>query len=246
MVDTFHNIVRNKISVGNFPAGIAITPDGSKLYVTNLIDNSISVISTLSQKVLTTIKLPAFVSKWKGYPKLPACSDGTKAAASDPSPSGIAVSPDGRFAYVANAYDDNLLPACQPFQPGTVTVIQTSSNAVVNTLPSSGGLMATAISFLPNSNLALVANTGTDNFPSNTIGAVDTAQQQLIGAVTEPSRVVGPAEIDPQGGLIYVPNIGTGSGGESLLVLNASSLSPVKVFALPAGSFPMSLAIVPR
>ncbi len=53
------------------------------------------------------------------------------AAGSLPSPSGAALSPDGNFAYVTNAYDGNLLPTIVPCQKSTVTVIRTSDNMVV-------------------------------------------------------------------------------------------------------------------
>ena len=43
------------IHVGNGPVGIAITPDGSKAYVANQFDNTVSVIATATNTVVTTI-----------------------------------------------------------------------------------------------------------------------------------------------------------------------------------------------
>ncbi len=237
--DSYSGTVVASLPLGNFPAGIAITPDGSRLYITNLVDDTVSVINTAGPKVLTTIPLPP--STWHG--KNP-CTDGS--LPSGPSPTGLEVSPDGQWVYVTNAYDSNLLPTCSPFQPSNVTVIRTKDNTVVNSrnpIPS-GGFIATAINFVPNSNVALVANTGTNSYPDTRIGVINTASQSLTSVIPA-SPGVGPAEVDPWMRRIYIPNIGTGQGGEGILTLNSQSLGKVNFFTLPAGSFPVSLAIVP-
>lgn len=58
----------------------AITPDGAFVYVTNYVDDCISVIATADNTVVTTITLPE-----------------------DSEPVGIAITPDGAYAYVANS-----------------------------------------------------------------------------------------------------------------------------------------------
>ena len=237
--DSYSGSVVKNLPVGNFPAGIAITPDGYRLYITNLVDDTVTVIDTVRLKVQTTIKLPP--STWHG--KNP-CTDGS--LPSGPSPTGIEVSPDGQWVYVTNAYDSDILPTCAPFQPSTVTVIRASDNAVVdgkNPIPS-GGFLATAINFVPNSHVALVANSGTDSYPDTRIGVIDTVLQTLTSVITA-APGVGPAEVDPSQSHVYIPNFGSGSGGEGILTLNAQSLDKHNFFPLPAGSFPLSLAIVP-
>jgi YVTN family beta-propeller protein len=229
--------VLKSIPVGTFPADIAITPDGSKLYVTNLLDNTVSVLSTSSQTVLTTIAMPR--STFQGSPP-------SGCTLSDPSPTGVAITPDGKFAFVTNAYDDQLVPTCQPFQPSTVSVIRTADNTVINStnpIPSGGFLATTAINILPGGSIAFVGNTGTDNFPDNRIGVIDTERLSLISVTTEPAPVIGPAEIDPQLLLTYVPNIGNGAG-ESIVTLDNSSFAIANIFTLPSGSFPSSIAII--
>jgi YVTN family beta-propeller protein len=67
------------IDVGLAPFGIAVTPDGSNVYVTNL-SNTVSVIATATNVVSATISV----------------GNG---------PVGIAFTPDGSKAYVANQYD---------------------------------------------------------------------------------------------------------------------------------------------
>jgi YVTN family beta-propeller protein len=44
--------VTKPIPVGKDPYGIAITPDGSKVYLTNAADNSVSVIPTATNTVV--------------------------------------------------------------------------------------------------------------------------------------------------------------------------------------------------
>ena len=70
------------IDVGLAPAGVAVTPDGSKVYVANL-NNSVSVIDTATNAVSATIPV----------------GNG---------PVGVAFTPDGSKAYVANQFDDTV------------------------------------------------------------------------------------------------------------------------------------------
>ena len=43
------------IPVGTFPAGIAVTPDGTRVYVANFDDNTVSVIARPGNTVVATI-----------------------------------------------------------------------------------------------------------------------------------------------------------------------------------------------
>src|SRR5262249_9937216 len=65
------------IPVGSGPLGVAVTPDGSGVYVTNFQDNTVSVIATASNTVTATIPLGN-------------------------NPFGVAVTPGGSTVYVAN------------------------------------------------------------------------------------------------------------------------------------------------
>jgi len=51
------NYVKSRIAVGRNPRGIALSPDGKKLFVANRMDDSISVISTTTDKVVSTFDL---------------------------------------------------------------------------------------------------------------------------------------------------------------------------------------------
>jgi YVTN family beta-propeller protein len=64
-----------KIKVGSYPYGVSVTPDGSRVYVTNLFSSNVSVINTSTNMVIKTIDV-------------------------SPYPKGIVVSPDGKHVYV--------------------------------------------------------------------------------------------------------------------------------------------------
>jgi YVTN family beta-propeller protein len=107
------NIVIGEIGVGFGPAGIAITPDNSKVFVSNLDSvnevfgglgalsdpgDTVSVIDAMANDVIATITV------------------GNR-------PFGIAVTHDGTMTYVAN------------YLSGTVSVINVSTNSVIATIP---------------------------------------------------------------------------------------------------------------
>ena len=71
------------IPVGNNPIGLAVTPDGKHVYVTNFLGSTVSVIDTATRAVSATIPV-------------------------GPLPILVAVTPDGTHAYVSNQGDDTV------------------------------------------------------------------------------------------------------------------------------------------
>ena len=56
MIDVVKQVVvGSEIPVGNTPKRIAISPDGVYAYVTNTLDNTVSVITLAQNKVVATI-----------------------------------------------------------------------------------------------------------------------------------------------------------------------------------------------
>jgi YVTN family beta-propeller protein len=82
-----------------------VSPNGSKVYVTNTFSNTVSVINTATNTVIATIPV--------GLTRLSAA----------PCTMLVAVSPDGSKVYVANV------------DAGTVSVIDTAANMVSATIP---------------------------------------------------------------------------------------------------------------
>src|ERR1017187_2373415 len=98
------------IPVGFNPMGVSVSPDGTKVYITNNSDNpdtantgnTVSVINTATNTVSNTITNSVTASITVGT-----------------APNGIAVTPDGTKLYIANGYDS------------TVSVINTNTNTVI-------------------------------------------------------------------------------------------------------------------
>jgi len=127
--------------------------------------NTVSVIDTATNTVLTG----------PGFP-IPA---GT-------SPVAVAVTPDGKHAYVANAGSNN------------VSVIATASNTVVATVPV--GFLPDAVAVAPDGKHAYVANRG-----SNNVSVIATASNTVVATVTVGFEPVGVA-VTPDGKHVYVAN----------------------------------------
>jgi YVTN family beta-propeller protein len=57
VINTVTNMVTATVKVGNFPLGVAVDPDGSKVYVANAGDATVSVIDTATNTVTTTVQV---------------------------------------------------------------------------------------------------------------------------------------------------------------------------------------------
>lgn len=166
VLDTVGLTVLATIPVGNHPRGIDVTPDGTLALVANRDSSSVSVIDTVTYKVISTIALPSS------------------------NPYGVAITPDGRTAYVANGMDPGgavyvidigrravtgtIGVGGRPFKvavspdgtqalvtnnaPGTVSVIDTTTNTIVKTL--SVGAAAFGVTFHPNGTRGYVTANG--------------------------------------------------------------------------------------
>ena len=90
VIDTATNKVVKTISVGLAPSGVAVAPDGSRVYVANeAVKGTVSVIDTATNAVSATVAVGN-------------------------NPVGIAVKPDGRKVYVANKGRQGTLSCCCP------------------------------------------------------------------------------------------------------------------------------------
>jgi DNA-binding beta-propeller fold protein YncE len=96
---------RPSIAVGRIPAGIALSPDGSKAFVTNSGDNNVSVIEVnlSADPSFRALPTPVATGNWPGS---------------------IAVSPDGKYVFVANGESNSVtvFSGTPPFQPFALEV----------------------------------------------------------------------------------------------------------------------------
>src|ERR1017187_1661707 len=55
VINVATNTIIDTIQVGSYPRGIAVSLDGTRVYVANVNDNTLSVINTANNSVLATI-----------------------------------------------------------------------------------------------------------------------------------------------------------------------------------------------
>ena len=121
VLDLTTNTVLATVLVGSSPVGVAVTPDGSRVYVTNngLATKTISVIDTATNTVTATINVPS-------------------------PPYGIAINPAGTRAYVGLGFQNvavidtttNSVVATIPVGFGALCVaVNPTGTAVYATLP---------------------------------------------------------------------------------------------------------------
>jgi len=125
--------------VGEWPYGVAVSPSGEHIYVSNTSDNTVSVIRTSDKTVIDTVKVGTRpigieVTPDGNYVYVAVSRDNSVSVirTSDNSvsatvevggwPWGLAVSPEGDYVYVSNIADD------------TVSVIRTADNLTTDVL----------------------------------------------------------------------------------------------------------------
>jgi YVTN family beta-propeller protein len=218
------------IPVGSFPNGIEITNDGNYLYVTNANDNTISVIQTSDNTVFATIALTdanfsggitvtpddsyvyvAYENVNTGYfVSVIRTSDNTVIdnISVGSLPNQVTVNPNGSFVYVTHDVDNE-----------SITVIDTSSNSVVQTISGVDPYLGD-IAITPDGSYAYVANY---LFPSEKIYVIRTSDntvEDIISSVI--SNSYDTISITTDGSLVYV-------GGENVIsVIQTSDNSVIE------------------
>ena len=185
-------------------------------YITNSGDNTVSVLDTATNTVVTIVPVgssPVGVAVHPAETFVYVANRGdntvsilntttntvmaTVSVAS--SPVGVAVHPAGTFVYVANASSN------------TVSVLDTATNTVVATVPV--GTLPEGVAVHPAGTFVYVAN----QFPG-TVSVLNTATNTVVAIVPVGSNPVGVA-VHPAGALVYVVN----EGSNSVSVLNTAT-----------------------
>jgi uncharacterized protein (TIGR03437 family) len=146
-------------------------------YVANFGSDNVSVIDTSSNTVIATIMVGS-------------------------QPYGIAITPDGAFAYVANC-------------GGDVYVIDTSTNKVATKFLA--GKCPTGVAITPDGTRAYVT---LDN--ANSVAVIDTSSNTVMTKIAVGTAPGGIA-ITPDGTRVYVTNVGAMASGSSVSVIDTSS-----------------------
>ena len=137
-------------------------------YVANGQSSNVSVINTSDHTLFTTV------------------------IGLDLGPTGIAITPDGAFAYVTNNFGGN---------PGTVSVIAIATNSVVATIAVGTG--PTDLAITPDGAFAYVANDG-----SNSVSVIDILSNAVVATVVGMDDHPNGIAITPDGAFAYVTSFG--------------------------------------
>jgi YVTN family beta-propeller protein len=185
------------VEVGRGPLGVAIRPDRKEVYVTNFgtdrpalgeVGNTISVIRTASNKVIATItvgKLPSGIAFTPDGSRAYVTNRGDDTVSVIDTrirtelttvpvqykPANVAITPDGRHAYVTNFGDPF------PSLGTTVSVIDTTTNTVVATIPNVG-LGPLGLAVTPDGAHVYVVNV-----ISNNVSVIETATNTVVARV---------------------------------------------------------------
>lgn len=251
------NTVTATINVGEYPHGIAVSPNGEYLYVTNsgtargIGENgtdTVSVINTANNTVTATITgltnpdavavTPNGEYVYVANPTLNTVSvistvNNTVTANINVgvNPGGVAVTPNGEYVYVTNEGNTPDFETTPP-SGGSLSVISTTTNTVTATLPVGPG--AVGVAFTPNGKFAYVTNA-----ESSTVSVINTATYNVTANITVGEGTDGVA-VTPNGKYVYVTNEDNGS-------VSVISTATNNVTATIAGiAYPRGVAITPN
>jgi 6-phosphogluconolactonase len=206
------------------PAGVAVSPDGKSVYVTNAFSNpgEVSQYSAGAGGALVS-KSPATVPTNVGF---------------GGEPEGVAVSPDGRSAYVVNG----------GFVRGGGSIAQYSVGADGALSPKTpagfqAGSVPVGVAVSPDGRSVYVAdrlNNDVLQYSVGADGALSPLSPAAVVAGSNPSAVA----VSPDGKSVYVSN----SGGNTVSQYSVGAdgaLTAKNPTTVAAGSFPIGIAVSP-
>ncbi|WP_292379192.1 PGF-pre-PGF domain-containing protein [Methanosarcina sp. UBA289] len=207
VIDTTTNTVTARINTGSSTHGVAVSPDGTKVYVTNDVSSTDNSTVSIIDASINTVTATVPVGKWPyGIAVSPdgkkvyvanegsnnvsvidtATSKVTDTVNTRISPYGVAVTPDGTKVYVTNSWNRN------------VSVIDTATNKVTATVNTEDGTYGVVVS--PDGKKVYVAN-----YRSKNVSVIDTATDTVIATIEVGYGPIG-LTVTPDGKKVYVAN----------------------------------------
>jgi YVTN family beta-propeller protein len=218
---------------------IALSPDGSKAYLTEPTDNRLLVLNSWTGRTLATV---------------PVGDD----------PTGLALTPDGSEVWVVNTTLSSSATGSSsvtgpPLGTGTgsVSVVSTATNEVLGTVPVGSGPIDVA--FSPDGRTAYVTNNGV--LSPGSVSVIDTATLTVVATLTptpapNPSLAgsLGPnptsVAVTPNGAEVWVSEVndadelgGSSTTPDDVTVFN--TLTGAQMAQIPVGTGPFFMAISP-
>ncbi len=239
-------VVTATIPVGRFPDAVALSPDGTRAYVANFLDGTLSVVNTLSSQVIKTVNVgrdpdgvlqvgaAVYVTNLlSGTISVVDPSAGvvtgtiTLTGTATPAPSGLAASADGNHLYVDDARNGTTSVIDLTAAPGTVV-----GNVGVGTYPAYLAVHGTA-GFVANATKA-ASTPGTVSL----LNLADSAHPALAHTIAVGSHPYGIALLSGLGEALVT---NSGDGTVSVIDTNAHSL----LTTLAVGNTPDGIAVTP-
>lgn len=199
-IDLVSGNVVATIGVGSLPLGVAVTPDGKTAYVASLGLGTVSVVDAASHKVTATVTASAADAVW-----------------------GLALAPDGSMLYAA-------VQGGTQTSAGSVAIIATASNKVVDQVPVGVGPVYLAAS--ADGSRVYVANQS-----DNTVSVLDTASRKIVATIAVGSAPTGIA-VTPDGGTVYVAD----QAGNTVSVIDTATETRTAKIAVGRGPYGVAFA----
>lgn len=260
VIDTATNTVTATIAVGGTDTGVAVSPDGSKVYIGSFDTNTVSVIATATNRVIATIAVPSplgvavspdggkvYVANFdaSSVSVIATATNAVTAVIALPVgsyPLGVAVTPDDSRVYVASCSGD----CGSTVSVGTVSVIATATNMVTATIPV--GLNPHGVAVTPDGSKVYIANSASGsvsviatatNTVTDTVFGVPSAVAFGIFIQPAPLFIVSPDEVaTTASGLAYSRVSRTFNGTVTITNIGSSAINgPLQILftGLPAG-----------
>ena len=245
VINTASNTVTATINnPGGPPYGVAVTPDGSKVYVTIQYSPNVSVIDAASNTVIgspiTVGNSPAgvavtpdgskvYVANYnfgEGSTVSVIATGSNTVTATVPvggGPFGVAVTPDGSKVYVTNNHDN------------TVSVIATATNIVNATIPV--GPSPFGVAMTPDGSMVYVVNSNEGN--AGSVSMINTTSNTVIGSPITVGNDPAGVAVTPDGSKVYVSE--TGSNTVSVIATGSNTV----IATVPVGNSPNGVAVTP-
>ena len=211
VIATSNDMVMNTITVGSEPIFASILPSGNYAYVANYGSDTVSVIATSNNMVVNTINNIG-TSPYTFSQAIPPTS---------------AMTPSGSYLYVPNP------------NSGTVSVIATSNDMVMNTI--TVGTSPTFASITPSGSYVYVSNEyGT--FTPGTISVIATSNNMVVNTITVGDNPDA-ATFTSSGAYAYVSNYASSSvsviATSNNMVVNTITVGyePQPTFLTPSGAY---------
>jgi len=222
------------IPVGHGPYGISVTPYGEHVYVTNYLEDTVSVIDTTNntpidfdpdtegiQGILVGDKPSGVLAAETPYGEYVYVTNYGTGSVSvihtglneviaeitvGSNPLGVSVMPGGEYVYVTNYGDD------------TVSVIDTANNEPIDFDPDTEGIQGILVGDKPSGISVTGAFAYVTNFGAGSVSVIDTGLNEVIAEITVGSGPFG-ISATPGGGYVYVNNF----GNDKLSVIDTSN-----------------------